>query len=104
MTLTAREIAAVALGLLAIALAATYPLALHFTTHLPNDLGDPVLNVWILGWDAKAIANGLKGFWEAPNFYPYHHTLAFSDHLLGIAIFTAPVQWITRNAVLTYNI
>jgi hypothetical protein len=104
MKVTAREIAAVAAALLAIAFVATLPLGLHLTTNLPNDLGDPVLNVWILGWDAKAIAGGFKGFWEAPNFFPYHHTLAYSDHLLGIAVFTAPIQWITRNAVLTYNI
>src|SRR5260221_13249261 len=104
MKVTAREIAAVAAGLLAIAFVATLPLGLHLATNLPNDLGDPVLNVWILGWDAKAIAGGFKGFWEAPNFFPYHHTLAYSDHLLGVAVFTAPIQWITRNAVLAYNI
>jgi hypothetical protein len=36
-------------------------------------------------------------------FFPYRHTLLYSDHLLGIAIFTAPIQWLTGNAVLAYN-
>ena len=31
-------------------------------------------------------------------------TLTLSEHLLGIAIFTAPVQWMTGNAVLVYNL
>ena len=46
-------------GLSAVAVAATYPLIRHLTTHLPNDLGDPVLVAWILGWDADAFRHGL---------------------------------------------
>ena len=45
----------------------------------------------------------MKGLWDAPFFFPLHDTLAFSEHLLGIAIFTAPLQWLTGNAVLAYN-
>ena len=71
---------------------------------LPNDLGDPLLNTWILGWDADRIANGLRDFWAAPVFYPYQNALAYSEHLLGIAVFTAPVQWLTGNPVLAYNV
>jgi hypothetical protein len=91
-------------GLTAVAVAATYPLIRHLTTHLPNDLGDPVLVAWTLGWDAAAIGRGVSGIFDAPSFFPYLHTLAYSDHLLGLAIFTAPVQWLTANPVLTYNI
>jgi hypothetical protein len=91
-------------GLTAVAVAATYPLIRHLTTRLPNDLGDPVLVAWTLGWDAAAIGRGAGGIFDAPSFFPYLHTLAYSDHLLGLAIFTAPVQWLTANPVLTYNI
>ena len=42
-------------GAIALAVAATGPLARHITTNLPNDLADPVLNTWILFWDAHAI-------------------------------------------------
>jgi hypothetical protein len=98
------ELILVCATLSGIALAATYPLATHLTTHLPNDLGDPVLNAWILAWDAHGLAHGWRTLWDAPNFYPYAHTLAYSDHLLGLAIFTAPLQWLTHNAILVYNV
>ena len=32
----------------ALALVMTYPLVRHITEALPNDLGDPLLNAWIL--------------------------------------------------------
>src|SRR5437588_535739 len=98
------EGAAVVAALLAIAIAGTYPLIGHLGTHLPNDLGDPVLNAWILAWDASALARGGAHLWDAPNFFPYLHALAYSDHLLGIALFTAPLQWLSGNAVLVHNV
>ena len=71
---------------------------------LPDDLGDPLLNTFILGWDADRFLHGLKGLWDAPFYFPRRDTLAYSEHLLGIAIFTAPVQWLTGNPVLAYNV
>jgi hypothetical protein len=91
-------------ALVGIALVVTFPLVLHLTTYLPNDLGDPVLNAWILWWDATAIGKGLHQLWDAPSYFPYAHTLAYSDHLLGIAMLTAPLQWLTSNPVLVYNL
>ena len=82
----------------------TYPLIRGLTTHLAGDLGDPLLVTWILGWDADRIRHGLTGVWDAPNFFPYRHTLLYSEHFLGVALFTAPLQWVTRNPVLVYNL
>ncbi len=39
-----------------------------------------------------------------PFFFPLKDTLALSEHLLGITVFTAPVVWLTGNAVLAYNL
>ena len=66
--------------------------------------GDPLLNAWILGWDADRLRHGLSGLWTAPPFYPYPDTLAYSEHLLGIAAPLAPIYWLTGNAVLLYNV
>ena len=82
---------------------ATWPLVRYFGSALPNDLADPLLNAWILAWDAERLAHGLHGLWNAPIFHPYPNTLAYSEHLLGIAIFTAPVTWLTGNPVAAYN-
>jgi hypothetical protein len=97
------EAAWVVLGFTALAVAATYPLVLHPSKTLVGDLGDPLLSAWTLGWDADRLRHALRGIWDAPNFFPYRHTLLYSDHLLGIAIFTAPLQWLSHNAVLAYN-
>src|SRR5256714_14497982 len=98
------EIVRVVLGFAALAVAYTFPLILNLRSHLPNDLGDPLLSAWTLAWDADRIRHGLRGVWDAPNFFPYRHTLLYSDHLLGIALFTAPLEWLTRNPVLVYNL
>lgn len=94
----------VVLLLAAITIAVTWPLASRAGSALPGNLGDPLLNTWTLGWGSDRLAAGLQGFWDGRAFYPHTDTVAFSEHLLGIAIFVAPVYWISDNAVLTYNV
>jgi len=98
------EIALLLGGLTMVAVAATWPLARHITTHLPNDLADPVLVTWILAWYADAFRRGVAGLFNAPSFYPYLHTLAFSETFIGVAIWTAPLQWLTGNPIFVYNV
>src|SRR2546425_2625210 len=98
------EVALVVAGFAALAVVMTWPLGAHAARALPGDLGDPLLNAWILGWDAQRLAHGLTGFWNAPILYPSAHTLAYSEHLLGIAMLVAPIYWISTNAVLAYNV
>ena len=74
------------------------------TTHLPADLGDPVLVAWILAWDAEAFRHGAARIFDAPSFFPYLHTLVYSEHMFGVALFTAPLQWLTAKPVLVHNI
>ena len=87
-----------------LAVAGTWPLASHPGSALPSDLGDPLLNAWILGWDAQRLRLGLSGLWNAPILYPNTQTLAFSEHLLGLAVPLAPVVWLTGNSILAYNV
>src|SRR5512136_82284 len=98
------ELGVVAAAMMALSVALTWPLAIHARDALPGDLADPLLNAFSLAWDAGRAAHGFRGLWDAPFFFPQHDTLAFSDHLLGVALFTAPVQWLTGNAVLAYNL
>jgi len=94
---------AVALLLAAIAVGVTWPLASVLGSALPGNLGDPLLNTWTLGWGSERLGAGLRGFWDGRAFFPHGDTVAFSEHLLGITPFVAPVYWLSKNAVLTYN-
>lgn len=76
---------------------------LHPTTTLPSDLGDPILNTWILWWNAQATPL-TSAWWDAPIFFPITGALALSETLLGLAILTTPLQWLGLSAVTTYNI
>src|SRR5438067_9463079 len=98
-----RELAAVIAGLTIATLAIWRSLVVRATHALPVELRDPLLNAWILAWDAERLRHGLAGLWDMPILYPFHRTLAFTEHLLGIAVFVAPLEWLTGNPVLAYN-
>jgi hypothetical protein len=95
---------AIAAGFLLLSLWVTWPLLLHLDEALPGDLGDPLLNTWILGWDADRLRHGLVGLWNAPIFFPYRNTLAFSEHLLGIGVPVAPIVWLSGRPFVAYNV
>lgn len=80
----------------------TWPLVLHPGSLVPNDLGDSLLNMWLLAWDARTVPLSAK-WWNAPQFYPMPGVLAFSEHLLGLSIISTPVIAATGNALLAYN-
>jgi hypothetical protein len=82
--------------------ALTWPLVLHPASLVPNDLGDPLLNTWILAWDAR-VAPLTAAWWNSPQFYPLAGTLAFSEHLLGLSIFSTPIIALTGDPLLAYN-
>lgn len=100
-----RRRALLALGaFVAAALIATWPLVLRPGHAIAGGPGDPMLVTVVLAWDADRIAHGFREFWDAPWLFPHRHSLAYSEHLIGVALFTAPIQWLTSNPVLTYNV
>ena len=90
---SAREALAVIGAFGTVAVATTWPLVLRLGDALPVSSSDPLLNTVILAWDADRLLHGLQGWWDLPIFHPYTNVLAFSENLLGIALFTAPIQW-----------
>lgn len=101
---------AVAAGYTAVALVMTWPLALGLGRDVPGDLGDALLNMWILAWGFDALPGLLTGslswtvFWNAPMFHPEPLALAMSEHLIAQVMQGAPVYWLTGNIVFTYNL
>lgn len=86
----------------AITVALTYPLIRHMGSVLPSDAGDPALNTWILWWNTQALPLSAK-WWNAPAFYPAPGVLAFSEHLLGLSLIAAPLQWLGAAPLTAYN-
>lgn len=82
-----RRDVAVATLFIALATAMTWPLALH----LSNAGGDdPLTSTWALEWDYHATTHGLNLF-DANMFAPARHSLAFGEHLFGVALFAFPL-------------
>ncbi len=76
----------------------------HLTDALPGNAGDPMLNAWILSWVSDTAVSSPSALWNAPIFHPHPNALAFSEHLIGIAVFVAPIYWLTGDPILLYNI
>jgi hypothetical protein len=102
--LSVTEAVSVLAAFASLAIVWTFPLILHLRAHIASEAGDPVLVAWMLAWDADRLRHGLSGIWDAPNFFPYPHTLLYSEHFLGVAVFTAPLQWLSRNPIFVYNV
>jgi hypothetical protein len=94
----------------ALSLAMTWPLALGIARDVPGDLGDSLLNMWILSWGAEHVPKLLTGsigwsqFWNANIFHPDPLALALSEHLFGQTLQILPVYWLTGNIILCYNL
>ena len=82
----------------------TYPLIFNLTTSVPNDIGDPLLNTWILAWDSHAMLTDPLNLFNANIFYPLPNTLAYSEHLFSTALLALPLQLITGEPLVAYNL
>src|SRR5207247_3915451 len=75
----------------------------RFRSTVPSDLGDPLLTIWILWWNAHHIPF-TAAYWNAPIFAPAPYTLALSETLLGVAWLTTPLQWLGASPLVAYNV
>ena len=96
------QLGAAAAGYVLLTAALTWPLVLHPGSRVPNDLGDALLNMFLIAWNARVLPLS-DAWWSAPQFFPLPGATAFSEHLLGLAPITTPVFLATGNAVLAYN-
>ncbi len=79
----------------------TWPVASGVGRIMPSDFGDPLLNSWILAWDATHFG---RGWWSANIFHPNPLALGYSEHLAAQALSIAPIYWLTYNPILCYNL
>jgi hypothetical protein len=86
-----------------LALLFTYPLLLSLGTAV-NDPVDPMLNTWILAWNHHALITHPAELLNANIFYPYAHTLLYSETLLLPSLILFPLAVAVDNPLLTYNL
>jgi hypothetical protein len=83
---------------LAAALLWTWPVAANLTTRVASDLGDPLLNIWILWWNAQALPF-TPAWWNPPMMWPMAGAMALSEHLVGLSIVATPLQLAGMSAI-----
>ena len=78
---------------------------------MPWDLGDPLLNCWILAWHFHQAGRLLHGdlgafadWWHPNIFHPSPYGLGQSELLVAQALQGAPIYALTGNILLTYNL
>jgi len=91
--------------------AITWPLITVIHRDIAADMGDPVLNSWILLWTGGQTLAFLSGdfsalsrFWHGNIFHPEPLTIAYSEHLVPQMVQALPVLAATNNVILAYNL
>ncbi len=82
----------------------TYPLIFNLTNAVPNDIGDPLLNTWILAWNVHAWLTDPLNLFNANIFHPLPNTLAYSEHLSSAALLVLPILTFSAEPILAYNL
>jgi hypothetical protein len=86
-----------------LAILSTWPVAANLTTRVVSDLGDPLLNIWILWWNAQAVPF-TPAWWNPPMMWPMTGAMALSEHLVGLSIVASPLQLAGMSAIGAYNV
>ncbi len=98
-----KEHALVAAFFLLAAVLFTWPLVLHVHNGIVGGHGDPLLNTWIISWDARTIFSHPTRLFQGNIIYPSRDVLAYSEHQFTLGVIAAPVYFISRNPILAYN-
>ena len=97
-----RELAAFGFFLV-LAIVLTWPLAACLPTGT-SDLGDPLLNTWIVDWDLYAMTHAPSQLYQATIFHPGKYPLAYSENMIGIAILALPFYLAGIPPLAIYNL
>jgi hypothetical protein len=81
--------AGVLLVFVALTVVMTWPWAAH-VRDTSFDPGDSYLMSWTLAWDFHQTFRDPLQLFDSNNFFPYRYSLAFSEHLWGIALLFFP--------------
>lgn len=80
----------------------TWPLAANLDRAI-SDPGDPFFTTWAIDWNYHAATTSASLF-DANIFHPVKRSLAFSEHMAGMAIFLFPLIALGTPALTAHNI
>ena len=72
--------------------------------YIGSGLRDQVFIDYMLDWGYRSMLRGMKGFWDAPFYFPVERMTTYSDHALGLQIFFAPAMALSGAPLLAYNL
>jgi hypothetical protein len=98
-----REVGIVTLGYIVAILAMLWPYTARAASAIPGRR-DALLQIWISRWVEHALVTDPTRLYDGNAFYPLEHSLAYSDANVPVAFLMAPIQILTGNAILAYNI
>ena len=78
----------------------TWPFARHIGDSTVAAV-DPVWGIWANRWVQHQLVSDPRNLYQANIFYPLANTLGYSDAMVANAVLTAPIFWLTGNAILT---
>lgn len=81
----------------------TWPLAPRAGSAV-QDLGDPLYEIWTMRWAQHQIVRDPGNLWHGNTAYPFRYSLLFSEPRLSTSLLAWPIQLLTGNDVLTYNL
>ncbi|MDZ4827127.1 MAG: hypothetical protein SGJ13_11795 [Actinomycetota bacterium] len=75
-----------------------------WTTHIPGNQGDALLNLWILRWGGTHFDDGWGSLWDTTIFSPRANTLAYSESMLPVALVHRVLAFVFQSDVLAFNV
>ncbi len=83
----------------------TWPLAIHLRHEVPvaQPAFDAIQLLYAVTWGAQSLANNPLHLFHATFFYPYSASLSFLDHVFGLAVLAAPINWATGSMIVGFN-
>ena len=96
---------AVILSYVVIAFIHLRPLAFRFTETIPRgERMDALLHGWIVNWTARQLLRAPQDLFQANIFFPHPGALAYTEHMVPEALPVVPIQALTGDPILTYNV
>ncbi|HUQ86351.1 MAG TPA: hypothetical protein VM096_02260 [Vicinamibacterales bacterium] len=99
-----KTLAAVAFAYVVLTFVMALPFSLSPGSQILGDVPDAHMYMWTLAWDAHAFLHQPLHIFDANIYYPFANTLAYSENLIGSALISSPLIWLTGNIVLAVNL